>query len=269
MLEDGGLWTIDAAPGWSAGKPLRYPGGIGNPAAQSVFRDDESTGPYWVVADRNNDSPGTVRNSILFFNLISSLPEFVAGDEYDLTADLPPGARVRSIAWMPSIFLGFFRFFDESKSRTIDTGDYQGNPAGGLLFVGLDNGLIYAYALHEPIEGSRFTRVQTIASGLASVNGLEFLGDDLIWAACDDRCDGRSALLEIDPDGRFVPANLYERPVGMPNVKLEGFTRDPTGEATAVLWSDAANTDNHALRRATLGLFRGTGARTHLTAATP
>jgi hypothetical protein len=233
LVRNESTWVADTESGWSAGKPIRYPGGMGNPAVQGMVRDDDSTGPFYVVADRDNDSPSVIRNSILGgMNLFDAGSEVIATVEYDLTADLPPGARIKAIAWGEPIGLYYWKFFDESTGLPINEKH--------VYFVGLDNGLIYGYVL----QGSSFTRVATIDSGLGSVTGLDLAGGVQLWASCGAHCGGRVARLNIDPYGRFVPTRLFERPMGMPNADLQGF------ESSGMIWSDASNTDNHAIRSA-------------------
>jgi len=76
------------------------------------------------------------------------------------------------------------------------------------------------------------------------------------WAICDDGCQGRSAVLRINPAGRFAVAGGVERPAGMPNYNNEGFTIAPLSECVdnfrPVFWANDGNDLGHALRVGTL-----------------
>jgi hypothetical protein len=113
-----------------------------------------------------------------------------------------------------------------------------------------------AYALDHASGG--FSRVATIASGFPGVMALEFDRDlNDLWAVCDDGCQGRSAVLRIDPaTGTFAVARVFERPGEMPNLNNEGFAVAPTAECLSnrrpAYWADDSETGGHAVRRGTL-----------------
>jgi hypothetical protein len=83
-----------------------------------------------------------------------------------------------------------------------------------------------------------------------------------LWAICDDTCNGRSAVLRVDTQpgsptrGRFVIAQRFERPAGMPNLNNEGFTVAPLAECVGgrrpALWADDSETGGIAIRRGTV-----------------
>jgi hypothetical protein len=260
LVFDGSIWTPDPGDGWGAGKPLRYPGGSGNPDAEGVtFAGPSSADGMYVATERNNDASGVSRNSILRVDPTGAGATLEATREWDLTADLPavgPNLGMEAITWIPDTFLVSRGFFDESKGHAYLPAEYP-NHGDGLFFVGLEaNGTIYAYALDH--VGGGFTRIATISSGFVGVMGLEFDRDlNDLWAVCDDGCAGRSAVLRIDATtGRFVGVSVFDRPATMPNINNEGFAIAPATECVAdrkpAFWADDAGTDTHAIRRGTL-----------------
>ena len=88
-----------------------------------------------------------------------------------------------------------------------------------------------------------------------------------LWAACDNTCNGRTNVLDIDTRvgsptlGKFYIRQGFERPSTMPNTNNEGFTVTPEstcqGGFKNVFYSDDANLDGHAIRRDSIpcGLF--------------
>jgi hypothetical protein len=260
LLWDGAVWTPDLANNWSAGKILLYPGGTGSPDSEGVtFAGPNSSGGIYVAIERDNNVSGTSRNSILRFDAAAPGVTLTATHEWNLTADLPVvGANLgmEAITWIPDAFLVPRLFFDESKGHVYNPGEYP-NHGTGLFFVGLEaNGMIYAYALDH--AGGGFTRIATIASGLAGVMDLHFDRDfNDLWAVCDDTCLGRSAVLRTDAvTGRFVAARFFERPSLMPNLNNEGFAMAPITECATdrrpAFWADDSETGGHAIRRGSL-----------------
>ncbi|MBC7842171.1 MAG: hypothetical protein H7099_07655, partial [Gemmatimonadaceae bacterium] len=254
-----GVWTPGATRTWVAGKALRYPDGTGDVDAEGVTVVGTSA---YVAAERNNANNGVSRNSILLFDLsIENGATLVATREWNLTADIPvvgPNLGLEAITRVPDSFLTARGFFDESKGRAYSPADYP-NHGDGLFFVGVEaNGLIYAYAL-DHTTGS-YTRVASFTSGYPGIMDITFdaeLGQ--FWAICDNTCNGRSSVLRIDTQtgsatqGRFVIAQRFERPTGMPDLNNEGFTFAPLAECVnnrrTVLWSDDGETGGFALRR--------------------
>jgi hypothetical protein len=90
---------------------------------------------------------------------------------------------------------------------------------------------------------------------------LEFEAEtNLLWAVCDDNCEGRHSTLDVAQSGpnsgKYVVTNSYERPAGMANLNNEGFAITPQAECVngfkPAIWADDGNTDMHALRQGTL-----------------
>jgi len=260
LVFNGTVWVPDTANGWSNGKALRYPDGTGDPDAEGVTTvgGSSATGLY-VSTERNNSANGTSRNSILLFDVSGGAATINATREWNLTADLPAtGANLgmEAITWLPDTYLTAHGFLDESTAQPYSPATYPDHGTG-LFFVGLEaNGTIYAYALNHVTGG--FTRVATIASGFPAVMDLHFdrdLGD--LWAACDDTCGGRTAVLRINPTTKqFAVSAVFDRPAGMPNINNEGFTIASASECVAnrkpVYWADDSETGGHSIRTGNL-----------------
>ncbi len=256
LVFNGTNWVPDPTNNWSAGKALRYTDGTGEPDAEGVaFAGPSSAGGIFISAERNNSANSVSRNSVLRYSPSGAGTSLTATNEWNLTADLPKtGANLglEAITWVPDTFLVSSGYFDESKGHAYNPAEYA-NHGTGLFFVGLEaNGGIYAYALDQ--TGSAFTRVATMSSTLTGVMDLEFDRDrNNLWAVCDDTCQGRSTVLQVNPaTGRFGVSFLFDRPTGMPNINNEGFTiasaTECAGDRKPVFWADDSETGGHALR---------------------
>jgi hypothetical protein len=162
-------------------------------------------------------------------------------------------------------------FIDESTGVAYDPGRYP-NHAAGIFFVGLEkDGSIRGYALNHS-DGS-FTRVATFGSGNPAIMDLSFDRETgYLWAACDNTCNGRTNVLDIDTRpgsatlGRFYIRQGFEKPSTLvsgtvTNMNNEGFTVTPESTCVAgfknVFYSDDDNDAGHALRRDSIpcGMF--------------
>jgi hypothetical protein len=255
LVPSGATWRPDPASGWSSGKSLHYANGSGDPDAEGVVVTPEG---LFAATERDNDKDGTSLPKILRFDASSSGSSLNATTEWNLKADLPAvdaNSGPEGISWIPDSYLTAHGFRDERTGAAYTPGTYPGH-GSGLFFVGLEaNGTIYAYALNQ--SGGGFTRIATITSGFGGVMDLEFEQESgRLWAVCDDTCQGRSATLGIDAQGKFAPTAVYDRPTGMANYNNEGFAIAPqstcSGGHKPVIWSDDANDANHALRSGTL-----------------
>ncbi len=265
LIWNGTIWTMDNANNWSAGKALRYPGGIGNPDTEGVtFAGSGSANGIYVSTERNNDSSTVSRNRILRFDPQQTGATLTALNEWDITSDLPAvGANlgIEAITWVPDTYLVGKGFYDEKAGHAYVPSEYP-NHGDGLFFVGVEaNGIVYAYALNHVTNG--FTRIATITTTFPGVMALEFDRDvGYLWATCDDGCGNKSAILEINTMagsptlGRFSATRFFNRPSSLPDKNNEGFAIAPESECVAgkkfVFWSDDGNTDGHAIRRGTI-----------------
>ncbi|HYQ30113.1 MAG TPA: lamin tail domain-containing protein [Polyangiaceae bacterium] len=261
LLNDGTNWVPDTSNGWSEGKTLHYANGLGSPDTEGVSKAEAGSTALYISSERDNEKNTVSRLVVLMFDGTGSASTISALHDWDLTSDLPVmGANLglEAIAWIPDSFLVSKGFIDESKGLPYDPASYA-NHAGGLFFVGIEgNGTIYAYALDH--VGGGYTRIATIASGNPGIMDLNFDRDvGYLWAACDDSCQGRTNVLDIDTrvgspsKGKFYIRRSFERPSTMPNINNEGFAIAPeascVGGFKSVFYSDDSNTSLHAIRR--------------------
>ncbi len=77
-----------------------------------------------------------------------------------------------------------------------------------------------------------------------------------LWAACDNTCNGRMAVVTVSAQGHFTVNRFVARPSGLPDVNNEGFAFAPLAECSngtrPAFWADDANTSGHAIRQGTL-----------------
>jgi hypothetical protein len=110
-------------------------------------------------------------------------------------------------------------------------------------------GDVYAYVLD--LTGSGFTRIATIDTPGAMEVDFE-AETQLLWAVCDEACDGRTATLQIDTSGAYEVTHRYARPAASANYANEGFALAPQSACVAgrkpVYYADDANTDGVSLR---------------------
>lgn len=257
LERSGALWAPATTDGWTAGKTLRYPGGGGSPDAEGVTL---AGGALYVATERDNDMGNTSRLSVLRYDPSGAATSLNATHEWNLTADLPavdPNAGFEAITWVADKTLVARGFRDEKLGKAYAPADYPGH-GDGLFLVGLEgNGMIYVYALDHAVAGG-FTRVASFASGHASVMALEQDGD-LLWAGCDNTCNGELTLFTIDDNpssttrGRFVLRRRVDRPTGLANLNDEGIALAPDSECVnkrkPFFWADDGATGGNALRQ--------------------
>src|SRR4051794_692615 len=263
LLWDGTKWVDDTTNGWTVGKGLRYPDGVGRPDSEGVtLTDAGSAGGVFVSSERNTSSPAS-RPGVLRYDVSGAGTTLTATQEWNLTPDLPPvgpNLGAESVEWVPDSYLVSAGFIDETTGKPYVPANYP-HHGTGLFFVGIEaNGYVYAYALDQ--TSSNFTRVSTFDAGTPKFGALNWDDQtDTLWAVCDNNCQGRSRIFKVRTTkgprkGRFVAVKDYARPTGMPNLNNEGFTTTPASECVGgtkpVFWADDGNTDDHSLRAGTL-----------------
>jgi hypothetical protein len=261
LLFDGTNWVSDTTSGWAAGKTELYTTGTGGPDSEGITKAAFGSTGLYVSTERDNNNNTVSRLSVLLFDSTTTDSTLTAMRDWNLTADLPvAGANLglEAIAWVPDAYLVAKGFIDESTNHAYDPSLYADH-AGGIFFVGLEqNGMIYGYALDH--TGGGFTRVATIASGNPSIMDLSFDRDvGYLWAACDDTCQGRTNVLDVDTRigsptrGKFYIRQGFERPSTMGNFNNEGFTVTPESSCVAgfkpVFYADDNSDAGHAIRR--------------------
>jgi hypothetical protein len=259
LINDGTNWVPDPDNGWAAGKTLHYANGLGSPDSEGVTRTASTS--LYVSSERDNENNGVSRLVVLQYDSGGTASTISALRDWDLTSNLPatgPNLGLEAIAWIPDSYLVAKGFIDESKNLPYDPSSYA-NHEGGIFFVGVEgSGLIYGFALDH--VGGGYTRVATIQSGNPAIMDLNFDRDvGYLWAVCDDTCQGRTNVLDIDTragsptKGKFYIRRGFERPGSMPNINNEGFTVTPEASCVSgfksVFWSDDSDTNGHAIRR--------------------
>jgi hypothetical protein len=261
LLWNGSAWVSDASNGWAAGKSLHFPDGQGAPDSEAVTKGALGTSALYAASERDDRASGQSRLSVLMFDGAASGATLTAAREWDLTGDLPKvgsNLGLEAIAWVPDTYLVSKGFIDESKQAPYDPASYA-NHAAGVFFVGVEqDGMIHGFVLDHAGNGA--TRVASFASGHSGVMDLSFDRDvGYLWAACDDTCQGRTNVLDIDSRvgsatrGKFYVRRGFERPTPMPNLNNEGFTI--TSESTcqggfkSVFFAEDGSTMGFAIRR--------------------
>lgn len=261
LLDNGSNWVPDLENGWAAGKSLHYSTGLGSPDSEGITKAAFGTSGLYVSTERDNEASSVSKLVVALYDQAGIDSTISAVKDWNLTADIPAtGANLglEGITWVPDAYLVSKGFIDESKNAAYDPALYP-NHAGGIFFVGVEgSGIIYGYALDH--VGGGFTRVATVLSGNVGVMDVAFDRDNgYLWAICDDSCQGRTNVLDVDTRlgsptrGKFYIRQGFERPSTMPNINNEGFAI--TSEATcvggfkSVFYADDGNTSGHAIRR--------------------
>lgn len=250
LVRDGDDWI--SVPAWEGGRVLHYADGTGEVDSEGVT---VAEGSVFVSSERNNQNNGVSRLSVLRYDPSDTDAELTATAEWDLTAALPAvGANLglEGITWVPDPYLANLQGYDPA--------DYPGH-GGGLFFVGVEaTGNVHAFALDQ--TSTQTALVATFDSGFEIVADLSFDPErGGLWVACDDTCQGRTALFDIGESGAFEPVTYFERPSGMPNLNNEGFAIAPQGTCVdgskLVLWADDGDTAEHSLRSGTIDCTEG------------
>ncbi|MEV7387355.1 lamin tail domain-containing protein [Streptomyces sp. NPDC091215] len=251
-------WKADTGNGWTSGKTLRFPSGSGTPDDEGVtLTGAGSAGGVYVSSERNADSSGTSRLSVLKYDVSGTSTTVNASTEWNLTSDLPAvgsNLGLEGITWVPDAILTAAGFKDESTGAAYAPSTYASH-TGGVFFVGVEGtGMIYGYVLKD--DGT-FTRVASISSGMAGVMELQWEPQaSRLWVVCDDTCSGQHRTMQINSSGAFATTAIHNRPTGMDNFNNEGFSISGSdacsGGTKPVYWSDDSNDNGHALRRGTI-----------------
>ncbi|MDH6179865.1 hypothetical protein M2152_000047 [Microbacteriaceae bacterium SG_E_30_P1] len=262
-LQWNGTAWVPAASDWAAGKALRYPDGTGQPDAEGVgFAAAGSVDGIYVATERNGAASGVSRPSVLRFDVSDPGSTLTATHEWNLTGILPPmgnNTGLEGVTWVPDAFLTSRGMIDESTGLAYNPADYPAH-GSGLFFVAVEaTGDVYAVALETTGEA---TLIATIDPGLTIAAEVTFdASTGLLWAVCDEACQGKTVTLEIAQDGafdgKFQISNVYENPEGMlDSIANEGFAIAPQelciDNAKPVFYADDAETAGYALREATL-----------------
>lgn len=251
LVTDGDRFVIDEA--WGGPRRITWPDGRGEPDAEAVAVAGDRSDVVYVAAERDNDDASTSRPSVLEVPVGGTSGHLVATRSWDLASSLPPmddpNTGVEGLAWVPDAALVAAGFVDDA-GRPYDPAEHPGHGTG-LFVTGLeDGGQLDVFALSD--DGAE--HLATFASGLPAVMDLTWDGArGLLWAVCDDHCDGRMAQVALGDDGGFELVATLDPPDGLAHRNDEGFAVGPCndGVSTAV-WADDEAHDDHVLRAADL-----------------
>ncbi|MBT2474849.1 lamin tail domain-containing protein, partial [Microbacterium sp. ISL-103] len=262
---EGRIWKLKAhadgsfsqISGWESGKRVRFQKDAANPGAAGPDTEGitvDGRGAVYVASERDNSAKGVNQNTVLKVDPDAASGDLVAQQEWDLTSLLPAvGANLgmEAVQWVPDTALDG-ALFDVNTGAAYDSKDYAGH-GDGLFFVAVeDNGHVYAFALAA--DGGA-TLVSEIAPGLPGVMALDYDSVlDVLWAVCDDGCQGRSAQITLNGTAQPGIAH-FARPAGMPDINNEGFATAPASlsvDGQRPVWWFADGFASEALRVGTL-----------------
>jgi hypothetical protein len=249
-----GKWVSTTTDGWSAGKAIRYPTGIGAPDAEDITRNDEANALY-VCSER--DLKGISRNSILRYVDTPTSTSLTATHEWLLNSAFPTvggNLGVEGLTWVPDSYLVQRQFYDENLQATYEPSSYP-NHGNGVYCVGLETGgFIYCFVLDHSGNGA-ITKVASFSSGLVMVMSVEFDKDSgYMWASCDNTgpCNNENNVFTIDSSGRFKEIKNFAPPTTLPLSNNEGFCVMPDSYCVdglkKVFWIDDNLQDGYAMR---------------------
>lgn len=258
LVWDARSW-VPAAGEWSAGKKLLYPDGTGTVDAEGVtIVGGSSADGVYVASERNNAASGISRPSVLRYDVSTADTTLTATHEWNLASAFPglgANSGLEGISWIPDATLVGKGFVDEATRVTYDPAVYPGH-GDGVFFVGVE-GTKKVYGVVLMSDGT-WKIIATIDPGLGNVAEVQFdPATGLLWAICDDACNGQTVTLAIAQSGplagSFRPVHAYENPAGM----TDSIANEGLAFATAdlcvdglkpVFYADDANTGGRALR---------------------
>ena len=239
-LKVGANGSVTFADGWADGKRARFQRDASNPSAAGPDTEGitvDGSGWVYLASERDNSVKGVNENVVLKVDPNAPGPDVVATQEWDLTAKLPSvnaNLGIEAVEWVADGDLT--GLIDAGTNVAYDPARYPGH-GDGLFFVAMEEGGgVFAFALNG--DGTS-KLVATIDPGLVGVMALDYdTVLDVLWAVCDDGCDGTAA--QITFNGTAEPSIAhFARPVSMPNGNNEGFATAPSsvaGFARAAWW---------------------------------
>ena len=300
VQDSGGKWG--PAAGWEEGVPVRYLNNTtGEPDSEGVTAVN---GRVYVASERDNTNNTVSKISVLEVDPSKVVAQNGDADgdlnathEWDLGSDLGPNPGVNhektgldpnnpgdanlgieAVAFVPDAYLTGAGFRDEHTRAAYDPANYPDHVDGGVFFVGLEKtGKLYGYVFNSD---NSFTRIATVNTGFQTIQDLLWdPSQDALWATCDNGCQGRSSILQIDTNadahqGTFQIQTVYSRPTGATqNLNNEGFAVQPVAECVAgsksAFWSDDSDDGGHWLRTASVDCTPDTTAPTITASAAP
>ena len=161
LLWDGTKWAPDTTNGWSNGKQLSYPDGVGVPDSEGVTLSTGDPNAVYVATE-SDLNVGASRPGVLRYDVTSAAVSLNATKDWNLTADLPGLAQnlgPEAVTWVPDTVLVAKGFLDEAAAAAYNPATYADH-GSGLFFVGVEqDGRILAYALNSNVRApSRASR---------------------------------------------------------------------------------------------------------------
>lgn len=205
VAEDG---TLGFAEGFEAGKRVRFQKDADNasapgPDAEGITVDGEEF--VYIAAERDNYAKGVNYNVILKVNPNADGADFVALQEWNLTASLPQVAAnmgIESVEWISNTNVAG-KLYDQNTQKAFDASNYPDAIADGVFFVALeDNGHVYAYVLNA--DGSA-VQISDIDSKLGGAMALDYdTYENVLWVVADNGFANCAAKItftsEAEPD---------------------------------------------------------------------
>lgn len=221
--------SVSFADGWEQGKRARFEQDANNPSAAGPDTEGITVagdGMIYLAAERDNNAKGVNYNVVLQVDPNAPGPDVVASQQWDLTSLLPQVSAnlgLEAIEWVADSDLNG-KLWDVNTNAPYDSANYPGH-GDGLFFVGVeDQGQILAVAL---LDGGEARIVAELQAGLGGVMALDYdLALGLLWAVCDDGCQGTAAQLTLNGTDSPEVAHVL-RPADMPNINNEGFATAP------------------------------------------
>ncbi|MDB4987841.1 MAG: hypothetical protein JWN04_3019, partial [Myxococcaceae bacterium] len=202
LHDNGTLFVSSTDNGWSAGKQLFYPNGMGGPDSEGVVfvpGDSADVASLYVSTERDNTLNTVSRLSVLQFDANAPSTSLKALREWNLTGDLPvvgPNLGLEGITFVSDAELAA-QSFREGNGQPYNQTRFSQH-GGGIFLVGVEGtGTIHAYALNHA-DGS-FAKLASFSSGMPAVMDLAYDPDtNYLWAYGDDSQGNRAVLFEIE-----------------------------------------------------------------------
>ncbi|MGK2875455.1 MAG: lamin tail domain-containing protein [Nocardioides sp.] len=257
---------VRPAGAWNTAKDPKYVDGTGSPDTEGITIGGDDA--IYLSSERDNANSGISRMTVLRYDAAAASGSTItATDQWELNSILPTvGANLglEGITFVPDAWFTDGGLIDESTSSAYNPASYPDH-GDGLYVVAVEGtGLLYALALdHTAATAETAHLVATFDpqlltnAGPAGVMDVSFDPElDVLWAICDDSCDGVSVQM-APADGTLKVVNAYERPAGMANYNNEGLAIQPQrgcvdGEKL-VVWANDGDDEGHALRQGTIG----------------
>lgn len=254
LVPQGDGFAPDARDGWSEGKLLHFPGGMGLADAEGVTFGASAASGLYVASEHDNTAASISRLSVLHYDPSEDGDGLSATREWDVTSALPAvraNQGIEAITFVPDELLRG-ALHDENLDKRYEPRDYPAH-GGGLFVVGVEaTGALHGFALNH--DDGTFAKVFELSTPLPGVMSLEHDRETgYLWFGCDDACGNRLGVLRLGSDGRFALAGLFRAPDALPNSNHEGIALGAEADCQAgekpIIWVDDDALDGVTLRR--------------------